>query len=138
MEGRPVRLWAAQNALQPLHPVELPGRVRAHLRGFGCQGWCTRTADDRYHPPQGAPHGGEPAAKGGSRHIGRTNGGLNSKLHAACDGQGKPIALLLTEGERSDHHGAALLLPVLPQAYELLGDRGYEERPLLGLHAAAA
>ena len=33
---------------------------------------------------------------------------------------------MLTEGQRSDHHGAALLLPVLPQAYELLGDRGYD------------
>lgn len=62
----------------------------------------------------------------GFRHIGRTKGGLNSKLHAACDGRGRPIALLLTEGQRSDHHGAALLLPVLPRARELLGDRGYD------------
>ena len=36
------------------------------------------------------------------------------------------MALLLTEGQRSDHHGAALLLPVLPLARELLGDRGYD------------
>ena len=34
--------------------------------------------------------------------------------------------MLLTEGQRSDHHGAALLLPVLPPARELLGDRGYD------------
>ena len=51
---------------------------------------------------------------------------MNSKLHAACDGQGRLVALLLTEGQRSDHHGAALLLPVLPAARELLGDRGYD------------
>ena len=36
------------------------------------------------------------------------------------------MALLLTEGPRSDHHGAALLLPILPRARELLGDRGYD------------
>ena len=36
------------------------------------------------------------------------------------------MALLLTEGQRSDHHGAALLLPILPQAGELIGDRGYD------------
>ncbi len=51
---------------------------------------------------------------------------MNSKLHAACDGQGRPVALLLTEGQRSDHDGAALLLPMLPPARELLGDRGYD------------
>jgi transposase len=32
------------------------------------------------------------------RRIGRTKGGLNSKLHAVCDGAGKPIVLLLSEG----------------------------------------
>ena len=34
--------------------------------------------------------------------------------------------LLLTEGQMSDHKGAALLLPALPPASELLGDRGYD------------
>jgi transposase len=47
--------------------------------------------DHRQHPPEGAPHRGEPAQKGApDRCIGRTKGGLNSKLHAACDGQGRP------------------------------------------------
>ena len=36
------------------------------------------------------------------------------------------MALLLTEGQMSDHKGAALLLPALPPARELLGDRGYD------------
>ena len=34
--------------------------------------------------------------------------------------------MLLTEGQMSDHKGVALLLPVLPPARELLGDRGYD------------
>jgi transposase len=34
--------------------------------------------------------------------------------------------MLLTEGQMSGHNGAALLLPMLPQARELLGDRGYD------------
>jgi transposase len=34
--------------------------------------------------------------------------------------------MLLTEGQMSDHKGAALLLPALPPARELLGDRGYD------------
>ena len=53
-------------------------------------------------------------------------GGLNSKLHAVCDGQGRPIVLLPSEGQMNDHKGAALLLPALPPARELLGDRGYD------------
>jgi transposase len=51
---------------------------------------------------------------------------LNSKLHAVCDGLGRPIILLLTEGQMSDHKGAFLLLSSLPRAKELLGDKGYD------------
>jgi putative transposase len=51
---------------------------------------------------------------------------LNSKLHAACDGQGGPVVLLLTEGQASDHRGAALMLHRLPPAPELIGDHGYD------------
>ena len=51
---------------------------------------------------------------------------MNSKLHAVCDGHGRPILLLLTEGQMSDHKGAALILPALPPAQELIGARGYD------------
>ena len=34
--------------------------------------------------------------------------------------------MLLTEGQTSDHRGAALMLPHLPPARELIGDRGYD------------
>ena len=30
--------------------------------------------------------------------IGRTRGGLNSKLHAVCDGFGRPVMMFLSEG----------------------------------------
>lgn len=51
---------------------------------------------------------------------------MNSKLHAVCDGQGRPIILLLSEGQMSDHKGALLLFSALPRARELLGDKGYD------------
>ncbi|WP_419815719.1 IS5 family transposase [Glacieibacterium sp.] len=60
------------------------------------------------------------------RCIGRTKGGLNSKLHAVCDGQGRPRVMLLTEGQTSDYKGAALMLEALPKAKAMLGDRGYD------------
>lgn len=57
---------------------------------------------------------------------------MNSKLHAVCDGQGRPIILMLTEGQMNDHKGAGLLLPLLPSAKELLADRGYDSDAFRG------
>ena len=34
--------------------------------------------------------------------------------------------MLLTEGQMSDHKGAALMLDALPNTKELLGDKGYD------------
>jgi len=34
--------------------------------------------------------------------------------------------MLLSEGQMSDYKGAELMLPVLPKAKELLGDKGYD------------
>ncbi|MDP6259705.1 MAG: IS5 family transposase [Rhodospirillales bacterium] len=60
------------------------------------------------------------------RRIGRTKGGLNSKLHAVCDGMGRPVILLLSEGQMSDYKGARLIVDALPSAKHLLADRGYD------------
>jgi transposase len=51
---------------------------------------------------------------------------LNSKLHAVCDGKGRPLVMLLSEGQMSDFKGAALMLPAMPRARELLADKGYD------------
>ena len=51
---------------------------------------------------------------------------MNSKLHAVCDGEGRPLVMLLSEGQMSDYNGAALMLDALPPAKTLLGDRGYD------------
>ncbi len=61
-----------------------------------------------------------------SRRIGPTKGGLNSKLHAVCDGQGRPVIMLLSEGQMSDYKGAALMIDALPPAKKLLADKGYD------------
>ena len=49
---------------------------------------------------------------------------MNSKLHAVCDGIGRPIIFLLTEGQMSDHMGPAMIFPVVPDAGTLIGDKG--------------
>jgi transposase len=43
-----------------------------------------------------------------------------------CDGEGRPLVMLLSEGQMSDYKGAALMLDALPPANALLGDRGYD------------
>lgn len=48
------------------------------------------------------------------------------KLHAVCDGTGKPVRLLLTAGQTSDYTGARHLLPSLPRTQHLIADRGYD------------
>jgi transposase len=65
--------------------------------------------------------------KGGrGRLIGRTKGGMNTKLHAICDSKGRPLDLFVTAGQVSDYIGARALLKGLPQVDWLLGDRGYD------------
>ncbi|MFT9325479.1 MAG: IS5 family transposase, partial [Acetobacter sp.] len=63
---------------------------------------------------------GVPAQKGAFlRHIGRIKGGLNSKLHAVCDDQGRPVLLHLTAEQVSDFRGA-----------DVIGDRGYDSNQI--------
>ncbi len=54
---------------------------------------------------------------------------LNSKLHAVCDGEGRSIVMMLTEGQMSDHKAAVLLFDALPNAKELLGDTEHRAVP---------
>jgi IS5 family transposase len=70
----------------------------------------------------------EPAGKKGGlgRLIGRTKGGMNTKLHAVTDANGRPIGLFMTAGQVRDYTGAAALPDSLPRAQWLLGDRGYD------------
>ncbi|WP_226487491.1 IS5 family transposase [Streptomyces parvulus] len=42
--------------------------------------------------------------------LGRSRGGLTTKIHLACDGHGRPLAVLLTPGERHDSVCARPLL----------------------------
>ena len=51
---------------------------------------------------------------------------MNSKLHAVCDDRGRPLVMLLSEGQMSDYKGAALMIDAFPRAKALLGDRGYD------------
>ncbi len=53
--------------------------------------------------------------KGLGRLIGRTKGGMNTKLHAVADANGRPLSFFLTAGPVSDYTGAVALLDALRQ-----------------------
>jgi transposase len=58
--------------------------------------------------------------------IGRSRGGLTSKIHAVVDTSGLPVYLALTPGEAHDNRLCSVLLSALLPKTMLLADRGYD------------
>jgi transposase len=58
--------------------------------------------------------------------MGRSRGGLTSKIHAVVDANGLPVRLALTPGETHDNRLAGKLLARLKSGSMLLADRGYD------------
>ena len=102
--------------------------VRLDTDRIGRRGPRRRDDHDRRDPFESPSHSVQPAGqKGGcKRFIGRTKGGLNSKLHVVTDAKGRPIGMYLSAGQTSDYIRARALLPSLPKAGTLLADRGYD------------
>jgi transposase len=62
--------------------------------------------------------------------MGRSRGGLTTKIHAVVDANGNPITLKLTEGQAHDGRSAADLLDTVQVGQILLADRGYDSDAL--------
>src|SRR5229473_3420740 len=58
--------------------------------------------------------------------MGRSRGGLTSKIHAVVDSNGLPVRLALSPGEAHDVRLAGKLLSRLKSGSMLLADRGYD------------
>ncbi|MGB2931507.1 MAG: IS5 family transposase [Methyloceanibacter sp.] len=65
-------------------------------------------------------------ANSGAQHIGRSRGGLTSKIHVVVDANGLPVQLGLTGGQVHDNRLCSVLLRQLPRRARLLADRGYD------------
>jgi transposase len=119
-------LRSGEDAVQSLEALGRSGRLRPDDGRSGSSRRRSQDRHDRRDLPEGAPHSIEPSGqKGGiGRLIGRTTGGMNTKLHAVADANGRPLSFFLTAGPVSDYTGAAALLDDLSKAPWLLGDRG--------------
>jgi len=62
--------------------------------------------------------------------MGRSRGGLTTKIHALVDAEGLPIALKLTEGQAHDGRSAVDMLGSIQAGQVLLGDRAYDSEGL--------
>ncbi len=62
--------------------------------------------------------------------MGRSRGGLTTKIHALVDAEGLPIALKLSEGQAHDGVSARDMLGSLKAGNILLADRAYDSDAL--------
>ena len=62
--------------------------------------------------------------------MGRSRGGLTTKIHALVDASGLPIALKLTPGQAHDGRSATDMLGAMGQGQILLADRAYDSDAL--------
>ena len=62
--------------------------------------------------------------------MGRSRGGLTSKIHALVDADGRPVALRLTGGQVHDSQEAEALLDAMPEGATLLADKGYDSNAI--------
>jgi transposase len=67
--------------------------------------------------------------------MGRSRGGLTTKIHALVDADGRPIRLELTPGQAGDAPMAATLLADLAPGATLIADRAYDTNAIRDLAA---
>ena len=69
--------------------------------------------------------------KGGQdQALGRSRGGLSTKIHMVTDARGQPIRFILTGGQAADSPQAIPLLTGIKTTY-LIADRGYDSDEIL-------
>lgn len=70
-------------------------------------------------------HGANPRGGQAAQAMGRTKGGLNTKLAAVVEGGGRAVAITLAAGQRHDLHAIDPLLPSLRRR-RAVGDKGFD------------
>jgi transposase len=118
-------LWPLHHLLQSLRPLAPGGDALAAAHDPAVQ--MIDTSIVRVHQ-----HGA--CIKRNQRQLmGRSRGGLTSKIHAVVDANGLPVRLALTRGEAHDNRLAGKLLSRLKSGSILLADRGYDADWIRGL-----
>ena len=90
-------------------------------------------AEERVRMLDSTTHGPRPPARGrrqkgrGCQALGRSRGGLSTKLHLRCDARGLPLAAVLTPGQTHEARAfGALVEDMAPGTRCVIGDAGYD------------
>jgi transposase len=108
-------------AFQPLGQGR---RLGADIQAFGRRSR-QRIRDDRQYDRAGPPAQRRRAKKRGDEAIGRSKGGLTTKINATVDALGNPTGFALTPGNAHDLDGADLLLPAV-NADIVIADKAFD------------
>ena len=68
--------------------------------------------------------------------MGRSRGGLTTKIHALVDAEGRPVCLELTAGQAGDAPMAAKLLNTVAPGATVIADKAYDTDSIRALVAA--
>jgi transposase len=58
--------------------------------------------------------------------MGRSRGGLTTKIHALVDAEGRTVKIALTAGQAGDAPAAEQMLPLVAPGATLIADRAYD------------
>src|SRR3954467_11567263 len=123
-------LRSAHHLREPFQPVATGGCV-GPASGSGVKGLRRRHPDDRLvEHPRASARRQHPKKDDRSRCMGRSRGGLTTKIHALVDACGLPVALKLTEGQAHDGRSACDMLATLATGNILLADSAYDSDAL--------
>src|SRR3954454_6797945 len=97
----------------------------------------TAQSSELISTPQARPKKGDPHFQ--NEAIGRSRGGLTTKIHLACDGHGRPLSVLLTGGDVNDNTMFEQVMagvvwrrpgPGRPatRPHQVLADKGYSSK----------
>ena len=129
LEGYAVRLWPTDNDLQSLSSMGRAGSLAGFVSGLGdC--FARWHSDDRQHDRQGSSFCRWRKRGAEAQAIGRSRGGRTTKIHAAADGCGRPIAIEITPGQLGDVRAALAVLSACPKARLCAADTAYDSNGL--------
>jgi hypothetical protein len=117
------RFGRGTDGLPPMVPgiESTPGSLQRLMPQVRSTGWCrwtrpstgpTNTERTFSGPQGGLPNYKKLIAEPSDHAIGRSRGGLSTKLHHACDGRGRPLAMMVGPGQAGD----SPMFPVVMEA----------------------
>jgi len=102
------------------------GRLAAYLRGARGGRRPARRGVAGCHLCQGTPQCFRCQRGEHAQAIGRSRGGRTTKIHAAANQVGKPIAFLLSGGNTADLRGGEALIEAIPEGALVIADRAFD------------